>query len=90
MNEERESSLDDELQSTKTLIYAVNLLSRNLPLPPHLFNAVSSIYAAGSDGDTSGRSDAAAIDSLEVLILVFYCFVLSFLFFFVNLGEFVL
>ncbi|KAL1832479.1 hypothetical protein ACET3Z_002130 [Daucus carota] len=49
VNEERESSVDDEIQSTKTLICAVNLLSRNLPLPPHLFDAVSSIYnAAGS------------------------------------------
>lgn len=67
VNEERKSSsLDNELQSTKTLIYAVNLLSRNLPLPPHLFDAVSSIYAAGCDGDSAAGSGAAAIDSLEV------------------------
>ncbi|XP_074341619.1 putative ATP-dependent DNA helicase CHR12 [Apium graveolens] len=32
------------IQQTKTLICALNFLSRNLPLPSHIFNAVTSIY----------------------------------------------
>ncbi|KAI3715445.1 hypothetical protein L6452_22427 [Arctium lappa] len=36
------SSLDLE-RHTKTLTCALNFLSHNLPLPPHLFDAVSSI-----------------------------------------------
>ena len=67
VNEERESSVDDEIQSTKTLICAVNLLSRNLPLPPHLFDAVSSIYNAAG-------SASAPLDDIEVPILMFLCF----------------
>ncbi|CAL5347182.1 unnamed protein product [Camellia sinensis] len=39
----------DHLDNTKTLICALNFLSRNLPLPPDLFDAVSSIYLGGSD-----------------------------------------
>lgn len=35
---------NDLLDSTKTLICALNFLSRNLPLPTHLYDAVSSIY----------------------------------------------
>ncbi|XP_042050465.1 probable ATP-dependent DNA helicase CHR12 isoform X2 [Salvia splendens] len=35
---------DPPLSSAKTLICALNFLSRNLPLPQHLYDAVSSIY----------------------------------------------
>ncbi|XP_071741647.1 probable ATP-dependent DNA helicase CHR12 [Rutidosis leptorrhynchoides] len=45
-NQNHESIKDD----TKTLITALSFLSRNLPLPPDVFDAVSSIYD-GSDGD---------------------------------------
>ena len=37
------SSLN-HVQKTKTLICALNLLSRDLPLPPEVFDSVSSIY----------------------------------------------
>ncbi|XP_008807276.2 probable ATP-dependent DNA helicase CHR12 isoform X2 [Phoenix dactylifera] len=37
----------DHIEKTKTLIGALNLLSRNLPLPPDVFDAVSSIYHDG-------------------------------------------
>lgn len=36
------------VEETKTLIAALNLLSRNLPLPPDVLRAVSSIYHADS------------------------------------------
>ncbi|KAJ4955644.1 hypothetical protein NE237_012427 [Protea cynaroides] len=34
----------DQVQKTKTLICALNFISRNLPLPPEVFDTVSSIY----------------------------------------------
>lgn len=37
---------DPSLSSAKTLICALNFLSRNLPLPQHIYDAVSSIYDA--------------------------------------------
>lgn len=43
-------SLDDT-EKAKTLIGALNLISRNLPLPPDVFSAVSSIYFDGEDDD---------------------------------------
>ncbi|XP_057489145.1 probable ATP-dependent DNA helicase CHR12 [Actinidia eriantha] len=55
---------DDHLEKTKTLICALNLLSRNLPLPQDVFDAVSSIYGGGGDaeeGDANGGSDADAV-----------------------------
>ncbi|XP_059632539.1 probable ATP-dependent DNA helicase CHR12 [Cornus florida] len=54
---ERQGSLgdldQDHLEKTKTLICALNLLSRNLPLPPDVFDAVSSIYSADADDDNA-------------------------------------
>ncbi|XP_073009627.1 probable ATP-dependent DNA helicase CHR719 [Typha latifolia] len=41
------------VEKTKTLIGALNLISRNLPLPPDVFHAVSSIYHEG-DGEGGG------------------------------------
>lgn len=41
----------DPAQKAKTLICALNLISRNLPLPPDVFNAVSSIYQADDSPD---------------------------------------
>lgn len=49
---ERQSSQDlhrDHVEHTKTLICALNFLSHNLPLPPDVFDAVSSIYNGGAD-----------------------------------------
>lgn len=51
------SSLD-HVEKTKTLICALNLLSRDLPLPPEVFATVSSIYR-GVEDDTVSPSDAA-------------------------------
>ncbi|KAM0016322.1 putative DNA helicase chromatin remodeling SNF2 family [Helianthus debilis subsp. tardiflorus] len=47
------SSLPEHvLDDTKTLISALNFISRNLPLPSDVFDAVSEIYAGGGrDGD---------------------------------------
>ncbi|KAL8209476.1 hypothetical protein R6Q57_006208 [Mikania cordata] len=46
------SSLPEHyLDDTKTLISALGFISRNLPLPPDVFDAVSSIYTADADDD---------------------------------------
>lgn len=41
----------DHIHKTKTLICALNLVSRNLPLPPDLFDVVSSIYDSAQDAN---------------------------------------
>uniref|UniRef100_A0A0D9WCP5 DNA helicase n=1 Tax=Leersia perrieri TaxID=77586 RepID=A0A0D9WCP5_9ORYZ len=41
---------DDASEQARTLIGALNLLSRNLPLPPAVLHAVSSIYHGGVGG----------------------------------------
>lgn len=41
---EKEKEKQNERHHAKTLICALNLLSRDLPLPPHILNSVSSIY----------------------------------------------
>ncbi|GMI95145.1 chromatin remodeling 12 [Hibiscus trionum] len=41
--EQEEEPCSGDLQKVKSLICALNFVSRNLPLPPHLFDAVSSI-----------------------------------------------
>ncbi|KAG0485560.1 hypothetical protein HPP92_009639 [Vanilla planifolia] len=43
------------VEKTKTLIGALNLLSRNLPLPPDVFRAISSIYYDGVAGEVPAR-----------------------------------
>ncbi|CAL4895736.1 unnamed protein product [Urochloa decumbens] len=48
------SAVDDAggaVEQARTLIGALNLLSRNLPLPPDVLRAVSSIYHDGGAGD---------------------------------------
>ncbi|XP_020235666.1 probable ATP-dependent DNA helicase CHR12 isoform X1 [Cajanus cajan] len=52
MNEEKEKVNEHH---AKTLICALNLLSRDLPLPPHILNSVSSIYRLHADGEDSGE-----------------------------------
>ncbi|GER44714.1 chromatin remodeling complex subunit [Striga asiatica] len=64
---------ESPLDSAKTLICALNFLSRNLPLPQHVYDAVSSIYEntsidgghdapadVGRDGEGGDRSGAAS------------------------------
>ncbi|CAL4910376.1 unnamed protein product [Urochloa decumbens] len=51
------SAVDDAggaVEQARTLIGALNLLSRNLPLPPDVLRAVSSIYHDGGAGDREG------------------------------------
>ncbi|KAF9673907.1 hypothetical protein SADUNF_Sadunf10G0072700 [Salix dunnii] len=48
------SSPEDHVQKTKSLISALNFVSRNIPLPPDLFNAVSSIYSDVDNADFDG------------------------------------
>ncbi|RAL44280.1 hypothetical protein DM860_015640 [Cuscuta australis] len=43
------AACQDHVENTKTLICALNLLSRNLPLPQDVLDAVSSIFLAGED-----------------------------------------
>ncbi|WVZ96235.1 hypothetical protein U9M48_041900 [Paspalum notatum var. saurae] len=43
------------VEQARTLIAALNLLSRNLPLPPDVMRAVSSIYHDGGAGDGAGE-----------------------------------
>ncbi|XP_004296912.1 PREDICTED: probable ATP-dependent DNA helicase CHR12 [Fragaria vesca subsp. vesca] len=48
----------DLITKTKSLISALNLVSRDLPLPPDLFDVVSSIYhSPQDDGDSCGGGD---------------------------------
>nr|XP_043628386.1 probable ATP-dependent DNA helicase CHR12 [Erigeron canadensis] len=50
-NEQKEEEEEYDIDDTKTLISALSFLSRNLPLPSHVFDAVSSIYDTRSDDD---------------------------------------
>ncbi|GFQ08679.1 probable ATP-dependent DNA helicase chr23 [Phtheirospermum japonicum] len=70
------------LDSAKTLICALNFLSRNLPLPQHVYDAVSSIFQdatidAGhdvpSDVDRDGMlvQDNSGVPSYDELMLDF-------------------
>ncbi|CAM8998397.1 unnamed protein product [Rhodiola kirilowii] len=57
----------DHIHSANTLIHALNLVSRNLPLPPDLLHSVSSIYwdgerIGGGEVDGSGSEVAASED----------------------------
>ncbi|XP_042491047.1 probable ATP-dependent DNA helicase CHR12 isoform X1 [Macadamia integrifolia] len=52
----------DQVQKTKTLICALNLISRNLPLPPEIFDTVSSIYL-NEDGADNTVERGAGVES---------------------------
>lgn len=67
------------LTGTKTLICALNFLSRNLPLPQHVYDAVSSIYqdpGAAAAPDEVDRDVAADVSKVSEFAPSF-----SFLFF---------
>lgn len=65
--EEPDRHSDSNLDSTKTLICALNFLSRNLPLPQHVYDAVSSIYlCAAEDGGGDGVLVDDVIERAEV------------------------
>ncbi|KAM3400734.1 hypothetical protein ACQJBY_005529 [Aegilops geniculata] len=75
-----------DAEQARILIGALNLLSRNLPLPPAVLRAVSSIYHGGEDadqeeeegaegpslvGDEGGEGDPAdAVDAAEEATLI--------------------
>ncbi|CAA3001319.1 probable ATP-dependent DNA helicase CHR12 [Olea europaea subsp. europaea] len=59
--EEPDRHSDSNLDSTKTLICALNFLSRNLPLPQHVYDAVSSIYLCAAD---DGGGDGVLVDDV--------------------------
>ncbi|CAA6658913.1 unnamed protein product [Spirodela intermedia] len=48
----------DAVEKTRALICALNLVSRNLPLSPELFNAVSSIHRRDEGGEDAGTKTA--------------------------------
>lgn len=77
----------DPVQKAKTLICALNLISRNLPLPPDVFNAVSSIYHSA---DSPDRADVDSLDApsdkVPVGLLSMPPFWLWVLFFFSNVN----
>jgi len=64
------SSSLDHVEKTKTLICALNLLSRNLPLPPDVFATVSSIYHGADDADSSSDASQLLDDSSKVRLLL--------------------
>ncbi|GKV38526.1 hypothetical protein SLEP1_g46434 [Rubroshorea leprosula] len=49
----------DHVEKAKSLISALNLVSRNLPLPPDLFEAVSSVYFGEEEGEREAFDDGA-------------------------------
>ncbi|KAL0858012.1 hypothetical protein Bca101_063166 [Brassica carinata] len=53
-------SRGEPVETTKSLICALNYISRDLPLPPHLFAAVSSIYH-GSSSSSSPPSPSLVV-----------------------------
>lgn len=55
-------SLDDA-EKAKTLIGALNLISRNLPLPPDVYSAVSSIYF--DEGEEKEKEGDEAVNDSE-------------------------
>ncbi|GJZ97472.1 hypothetical protein Tco_0669925 [Tanacetum coccineum] len=57
---------DNRIDETKTLISALSFLSRNLPLPPDVFDAVNSIYENGHGSDHLHHDD----DELAFYVLL--------------------
>ncbi|XP_020113929.1 probable ATP-dependent DNA helicase CHR12 [Ananas comosus] len=55
---------DRVVDQAKTLISALNLISRNLPLPPDVLRAVSSIYHGGDD-DAAAEEEGGGAAPLE-------------------------
>lgn len=56
----------DPAERTKSLICALNFISRNLPVPPDVYDAVSSIYYGDQDSDNDvvrvdGGSDEGTV-----------------------------
>ncbi|KAL2229881.1 probable ATP-dependent DNA helicase CHR12 [Sesamum indicum] len=61
---EHDPQSENPLASAKTLICALNFISRNLPLPQHVYDAVSSIYQDPSS-DTGHEAPSDADEEVE-------------------------
>ncbi|CAI0466239.1 unnamed protein product [Linum tenue] len=68
----------EDVEQTKSLISALNFVSRNLPLPQHLFQTVSSIYLqepqdgkAQADGRVAGEQEDPEISAKGDLMAEF-------------------
>ncbi|XP_021910752.1 probable ATP-dependent DNA helicase CHR12 [Carica papaya] len=68
--ETHQGQQDDPIEKTKSLICALNFVSRNLPLPPDVYDSVSSIYygehdpaiePSGCGSQTAGGSDRTEV-----------------------------
>lgn len=68
--ENHQGQQDDPIEKTKSLICALNFVSRNLPLPPDVYDSVSSIYygehdpaiePSGCGSQTAGGSDRTEV-----------------------------
>ncbi|CAL5209739.1 unnamed protein product [Lathyrus oleraceus] len=69
---DHEEKSENEQQHTKTLICALNFLSRDVPLPNHILNSVSSIYHHNNNlnvNDDAGSSGDDLIADLKDAIL---------------------
>ncbi|CAA7395197.1 unnamed protein product [Spirodela intermedia] len=55
----------DAVEKARALICALNLVSRNLPLSPELFNAVSSIHRRDEGGEDAGDEDSRQKASIK-------------------------
>lgn len=76
---ERDPDPESPLDGAKTLICALNLLSRNLPLPRDVYDAVSSIYhGASADNAHGGLPDVDCEVPLCKVSLNHFCSVLLF------------
>ncbi|XWS39339.1 hypothetical protein CRYUN_Cryun18bG0043500 [Craigia yunnanensis] len=61
--QQQEEPCLDNLQKAKSLICALNFVSRNLPLPPHLFDVVSSICYDEQEGLREAINDGTQVEA---------------------------
>lgn len=95
---QQERPCPDPVERTKSLICALNFISRNLPVPPDVYDTVSSIYYGEQEADDDvvhddGGSDEglvpekASVRVFKDTLLIFLSIVLVIV---VNLGFFVM
>ena len=61
--QQQEEPCLDNLQKAKSLICALNFVSRNLPLPPDLFEVVSSICYDEQEGFPQAIDDGTQVEA---------------------------
>ncbi|MCL7024840.1 hypothetical protein MKW94_030356 [Papaver nudicaule] len=62
-HQQNQEDVSQCIQKTKTLICALNLVSRNLPLPQDIFDTVNSIYSPDNDDDDDLQKEKDAGNS---------------------------